>query len=479
MSNALNNVAKLVSIVTITEASFGYSAAAADHTASVQAAVDSFGAAGGEVIVPSKLRLIIGSNLTIKPNVTLRGPYAVTGSPQDNTSAPYGTMGGALLVSSTATITLKGGASIAGLLLHRGGMTFPAADSSAFAGTAVYIDGDDAGVFQCMFLGFGQAIAGSGRQRPRIYDNNIDCTAGILIDNCADIVYVTRNHCWPFATIAALGPATSLQRSGAAYKFTTLGDWNKLTDCFSYGYFRGFWINNCNSMTLLSCSADSTGAFAGQIGYVVDGTSTDTRLIACQAAAQETGYFISTAAGVHTRLIGSDSWACANHGVLISSGDVGILGGIQRDTANGVTINNAASAVTIDGVRFNAISGSPINAAVSNSKIRIESNDYGNLAAGVSVVNNANRPVTSLASADPINLPASGELFNITGVTAFGTINGGWAGRRITFKFAGALTVNDGGASLKLAGNFVTTADDTMTLMHDGTAWYELSRSVN
>ena len=38
-------------------------------------------------------------------------------------------------------------------------------------------------------------------------------------------------------------------------------------------------------------------------------------------------------------------------------------------------------------------------------------------------------------------------------------------------------SANDG--NLKLAGNFVTTADDVITMTGDGTNWYEVSRSVN
>lgn len=33
--------------------------------------------------------------------------------------------------------------------------------------------------------------------------------------------------------------------------------------------------------------------------------------------------------------------------------------------------------------------------------------------------------------------------------------------------------------NLKLAGNFVATADDVLLLCSDGTNWYEISRSAN
>ena len=51
-------------------------------------------------------------------------------------------------------------------------------------------------------------------------------------------------------------------------------------------------------------------------------------------------------------------------------------------------------------------------------------------------------------------------------------------GREVTLKFSGALTVFDGG-SMNLAGNFSATANDILTLRHDGSSWLEVSRSNN
>lgn len=478
MSKAQKNKTKLNDIVSVKE--FGaVGDGVANDTAAIQSAIDSFGAAGGTVIVPSDMKCLVDTSLTIKPNVSLKGPHVIMGSPADNSSAPYGNVGGCLIVNSAVTIFLKGGSSLQGLLLYRKGMTFPAANASAFAGTAVIIDGDDAAVFQCMFLGFAQAVASSGRQRPRIYDVNIDCTNGISIDNCADVAYLARCHCWPFATIAAGGAITTLQRSGNAYRFNTLGDWNKVSDCFSYGYSRGFYITNCNSMTLLGCSADSTGSFAGQLGFVIDGTSEDTRMIACQAAAQETGYFIATSASVHTRMIGCDSWASTNHGVLINSGDVSITGGIHRNAPNGITVTSASSRVFIDDVRFNAISSQPLNATVSTSNIRLgDFNDFGNFNASAA---GTNLTIPSIASAATVVIPPSGKSFQITGNTGISNLSNVWAGREITLHFTSNPIITHGTGSataIRLSGsvNFTPTAGGTLSLRHNGTQWYEIGR---
>ena len=63
--------------------------------------------------------------------------------------------------------------------------------------------------------------------------------------------------------------------------------------------------------------------------------------------------------------------------------------------------------------------------------------------------------------------------------TAMTTIPpGGHAGRTVRFICVGVSTFTDGG-NLKLAGNFVTTADDVLTMSCDGVNWYEAARSVN
>jgi hypothetical protein len=86
-------------------------------------------------------------------------------------------------------------------------------------------------------------------------------------------------------------------------------------------------------------------------------------------------------------------------------------------------------------------------------------------------------PVT-VASAGTVFLPNFGRVFVITGTTNINALGNQWRGRQVTLVFQGALTVGDTG-SLVLAGNFTTTADDTLTLISDGVNWYEVSRSVN
>ncbi len=73
-----------------------------------------------------------------------------------------------------------------------------------------------------------------------------------------------------------------------------------------------------------------------------------------------------------------------------------------------------------------------------------------------------------------------GDFFSITGtnnITSIATASS-TNGRMVVLNFAGILTFTDGN-NLKLAGDFVTTADDTITLICNGTDWHETARSVN
>jgi ABC-type Co2+ transport system permease subunit len=111
---------------------------------------------------------------------------------------------------------------------------------------------------------------------------------------------------------------------------------------------------------------------------------------------------------------------------------------------------------------------------------------FGRYSAAVIKSTNGTTSITGLfgggaavASAAALPLP-TGNVFHVTGTTNVTSITSTnfAAGACITIIFDGVLTFTDG-SNLKLAGNFVTTADDTITLCYDGTNWHETARSVN
>ncbi len=92
----------------------------------------------------------------------------------------------------------------------------------------------------------------------------------------------------------------------------------------------------------------------------------------------------------------------------------------------------------------------------------------------------------AVASATTIDVPLEFDAVLVTGTTNITNINTATAngrsnfeGRMVTLVFAAALTVNDTTGNLELAGNFVTTANDTLTVQWRNARWYEISRSAN
>ena len=462
-----------------------------DDTAAIQAAIDSLGVAGGTVQIDNAMRCVIDSNLTVNLNVSLIGPHKYVGLPGSNTSTPYGTMGGALIVNSAATIFISSNASLGGCLVYRKGMTFPTVNAAAFAGTAVTINGNDSAVSHCLIIGFNKAVYSTGNQRQRINNLWFDCVNGIEITNCLDIPYIHHCHGWPFATIqasAAGTPGASIIRTGIAYYLHDTVDWAKLTDCFSYGYYRGFQLTAVNSCTLLSCSADNTASggvptHTGSVGFSLGGQ--ENRLIACQAAAQQSaGVTVAANDGVVQTIVGLNIWACGDHGVLLSGGDLSISGSNFRSVSNGISVSSSNSKV-IDGGgnRFESVVGKPWNFSAANNTSKVRLSDFlCDVAAGNSFISGT-FVIESIASASPLNLPVNGNYFIVTGTTSTGTIQGGWAGRIVTLVFSDVLSIFSSTGStnaVRLSGGatYTSTASATLTLLHTGTQWVEIGRSA-
>jgi hypothetical protein len=84
---------------------------------------------------------------------------------------------------------------------------------------------------------------------------------------------------------------------------------------------------------------------------------------------------------------------------------------------------------------------------------------------------------SSVASAATIT--PTGDVFHVTGTVNIDTITIMGAGTRITLIFDGVLTVGDSTGNVKLSAGFTTSADDTLTLVSDGSSWFEVARSVN
>jgi len=90
--------------------------------------------------------------------------------------------------------------------------------------------------------------------------------------------------------------------------------------------------------------------------------------------------------------------------------------------------------------------------------------------------------VTTFGSADTTPTVVAGNIFKTVDETiALTAFDDGVAGQEITIigqNSANTCTVSDAG-TLKIAGAWTAAADATLTLVNDGTNWYEKSRSAN
>lgn len=466
-----------------------------DDTAAIQAALNAVGV-GGTAYLPRGRIFYVAGNLTIPHNVTLKGPQSHVGTMTSNSlSSLYHTMGGAIALKSTATITMNAGSCLDGVLIVQSGLTFPTTDATGFAGTAITYAGDDCTVQNSMILGFAQGITSTNFQRPKVFDCLMDNLSGIAFAGSQDVTHIERVHMWNFATFYPAVPGNDLQRSGTAFSVTQDGSGAKLIDCFCYGYNTGFNMSGTGEVgqTLLNCWADGTGAgFPFGTGFNITSGATDTKLTGCQASGVITGYLFSMSAGLKATMTDCNAWGNTTHGILSGSGNAGdviVRGGYLRNNSNAISYANTGGAgiLDVDEVAFDSSNGLTFNISVSSTSIRIGNlNSYGNVAAGTALIGTGtNVALPSIASAGVVSLPNTGSDFLITGTfVGLGTLNYGWAGRVVTLFFAsaGCQVNNSTGAytAMRLSGAaaYTSTAGSTLTLKHNGVQWFEVGRSA-
>ncbi len=456
-----------------------------DDTVAVQNAVNSLGPAGGTILVPDGFKVLLNGSVSVPENVSLRGPHEFTGMPTDQVS--FTSKGGALIIDSTAAVDLGSGASLVGFYIYRKGMTFPAQDDSAFAGTAITSSKDDAAVSHCMILGFNQAISFNGTGRPRLHDLFLDNRNGLLIQTNFDVGYITNCHSWPFASIAASyqtppGPA-ALVRTGYAYHFANNCDWMKASNCFSYGYKIGFFLENVNQMTLVSCSSDNVSAqyATGTTGFQVSGC-VETQLIACEAAASTIGMRISNAASASTLITGGVCWSNPDHGILIDEGCMIVSGGTvvrrQSVTQNGITINGTGL-VSLDGVSIEDFEAgtNPITCVGVQETDRFDLRNVRFKNCHDNPVNGTYAVSWLTGSGSVFNLPNNGKFFTVIGNSqGWGTMSNGYTGRELVFTFQSQATIYSGGSFSLGSGSNVFNPGNTLSLIYDGSVWQETGR---
>ncbi len=153
-----------------------------------------------------------------------------------------------------------------------------------------------------------------------------------------------------------------------------------------------------------------------------------------------------------------------NSGVAGTFRDLKIRNGYQTSFAEWLKISTPTAATA-----------STLRPFANNTTNRLDCINSAGTSCMPAGVNGSN--VTSAATATL----GVGNLFHVTGtvnITTLDTCDATTAGLTVTLVFDDILTFTDGN-NLKLAGNFITSADDTITLVCDGANWLEVARSAN
>lgn len=345
-----------------------------NDTPAFQRAIDHLRRNGGGTVNFNK-RHLIDTNLYVEDWVHLKGTVDNMGELRYDGASDFDMKGSQLIINPNITITIRSGSTVSHALVMRKGLDLPFADLAAaqagvaaFSGTAFTAGGSDTSIHHLLVLGFNKIFYSNNFERCRADHIQGDCTNGIEMLAVYDIAYIDRVHLWPFTTTHRPWTTGAINaRSGFGIRFANVGDWSKITNCFTYNYAKGFTIEGCNFVNLIGCGTDGYGPDPStSIGFEIIGNSKMTTLIACQAAAQ--GYAIvvdnnpsgaaSTAAV--TKIQGCCFWDNDIKHVDIRSGRAIFNGNSLWRGPVGIDVNSAAQAI-IDNNDFEDITANAIS----------------------------------------------------------------------------------------------------------------------
>ncbi|MEC0265133.1 glycosyl hydrolase family 28-related protein [Paenibacillus anseongense] len=136
---------------------------------------------------------------------------------------------------------------------------------------------------------------------------------------------------------------------------------------------------------------------------------------------------------------------------------------------NGITLANNVDYVTVSGTSFK-------NTTTSD----IADSSTGKNKKAVGIVSDKEMVSVSASGGGDLFLPITYDVFKLTGANNIGSISSQTStkGRRVTLIGTGAISIFAAN-NLKINGSFNMTDLDTITLICDGTNWFEVSRSAN
>lgn len=387
-------------------------------------------------------------------------------------------------LNRSATINLSNSCAVIDLPIFAKGLQFSSTRAvvDGWTGSAVTLmdQKSDQVVRGCLILGFEfgvrTSVGATRSDRAQIDGCNFDCLNAVYIENSYDVPKIHDCHGWPWVTLGSAAEPNDahLKRPGAFVWLVSVGaspnDWGKVSDCFNFGWKTGFRISGADAVTLLSCSADNPpGTLDDSIGFVIEGFAIEARLIGCQAAGRQKGYYIATT-DVNGRiyLTACNSWETTQYAMHIVNGDVNSVNCGFRNTDVASIGVYAENTITKARFGFSKFNGFSIGVHTNSNAVKVfvdGSCDFTGCAVDIDNPYFAN--ITP--SGDSLPLDGDSTFFGVSGTSTFKNFAKAnrYSGRLITTRFFSALSIGTGG-NTSLTSPLSVSAGQSVNWVCDG-----------
>lgn len=460
-----------------------------DNTEAFINAFAALGSRGGTVRL-GRRQYYTAAGFVVPEGCHLAYDMPIRGPGGTNSIEPFDAWGGTIFINSGASIVIKSGAGISGVIILRAGITAPVVDPTTFTGTGVRVEGDDAFVVGCCVFGFNLGIASDDHSRLRLYDLYLDNTNGMRVTDSTDTTRIRSIQCWPFTTIAhsaAGGPASCLRRRGAGLILDGKNDNTVITDILALGYKTGVSVSGQFDGTMAGIwidamppdMEDSAGiTLNGLVSHLLIHDLKTFSIAQGVCAHMDTGSYVEI-----ERMEVSGATDCG----LSSDGGTIRLGHLSYVSSSGpaVSIASRIDAFSFEELRLRSGNATPLRTfgtfapgVVRYGRILTDEGPLSYLGNPFSAGGVASSALVTIPSAAILSLPMSEDEVFVSGSTDISLVAGGVVRRRVTLIFTGALTVLNGWGANNIAlhgsANWAARTGSTLSLVYDGGIWREL-----
>lgn len=218
-------------------------------------------------------------------------------------------------------------------------------------------------------------------------------------------------------------------------------------------------------------------AVGGASGLTVTGTAVS--VVGTTLNIGGTRQYIDSSSGFTCTASSAPCWVYQNQDAV---GDSRVIGSADTGTEVGATVGTKYADAAITGTTVRLLRGATDADGTPVEKFWFS--NAGDLTLDAQKAQDSVNTIT-LDAATTIAITKNVHILDCVGAETLTTITGGLAGSMLTIIFfdADVCTVTDDATctanTINISAAYLSSADDTLTLISDGTCWREVSRSVN